>query len=88
VSTQVSACAGVFTGMDGATHPRLELLETVRCLECGGVYAKPSAGDTATRNPGCPACGYVGWIPLSLPQETRPRHSDAGPQPLRFAPQR
>ena len=43
-----------------ATSTHLRLLETVRCLDCGGVYSKPSAGDTVTRNPGCPACGYVG----------------------------
>jgi NAD-dependent SIR2 family protein deacetylase len=37
-------------------------LESVRCLECGAVYAKPAGGGTARRNPGCPDCGYVGWI--------------------------
>ena len=66
----------------------LSVLESVRCLECSEIYSKPVAGGTVHKNPGCPACGYVGWIPLSLPQETRPRHSAAGPQPLRFAPQR
>jgi hypothetical protein len=37
-------------------------LEPVRCLECGAVYAKPTEGGTVDRNPGCPRCGYVGWI--------------------------
>ena len=37
-------------------------LESVRCLECGAIYAKPAGGGTARQNPGCPDCGYVGWI--------------------------
>jgi hypothetical protein len=43
------------------------VLESVRCLECGEVYSKPSAGGTTQKNPGCPVCGYVGWIPVSVP---------------------
>ena len=31
---------------------------------CGIGYAKPSGGGTLTRNPGCPGCGYVGWLPI------------------------
>ncbi len=50
----------------------LELIESVRCLECGAVYSKPAAGGTMTANPGCPDCGYLGWLPLALPFE-RPR---------------
>jgi phage FluMu protein Com len=53
--------------------PRLSGLESVRCLECGEIYAKPSAGGTVEKNPGCPACGYLGWIPVSLPLEPRRR---------------
>jgi hypothetical protein len=49
----------------------LSVLESVRCLECGEVYAKPAAGGTVEENPGCPLCGYVGWIPISLPDEPR-----------------
>jgi hypothetical protein len=60
-----------------AVYRPLAVLESVRCLECGEVYSKPSAGGTVTKNPGCPVCGYVGWIPLSLP--------DGGEQPNRFA---
>jgi hypothetical protein len=53
------------------THfPRLRLLESVRCLECGEIYSKPTGGGALARNPGCPQCSYVGWIPLCLPPET------------------
>jgi hypothetical protein len=68
--------------------PALSVLESVRCLECGEIYSKPVAGGTVHKNPGCPACGYVGWIPLSLPQGGRSHRSASGPTPLRFAPQR
>lgn len=47
-----------------ASHS-LVMLEGVRCLECGATYAKPVFGSTVERNPGCPGCGYVGWIPIS-----------------------
>lgn len=63
----------------------LSVLESVRCLECGEVYSKPVAGGTVQKNPGCPVCGYVGWIPLSLPQEARSPRCGAGRPPLRFA---
>jgi len=55
----------------------LAVLETVRCLDCGDVYSKPVAGGTVQMNPGCPTCGYVGWIPISVPMEPRPRRSAA-----------
>jgi phage FluMu protein Com len=42
-------------------------VESVRCLECGEVYSKPSGGGTAIANPGCPRCGYVGWISTRVP---------------------
>jgi hypothetical protein len=62
----------------------LAVFESVRCLECGEVYAKPVAGGTVQKNPGCPVCGYVGWIPLKLPSERGPqRHSASGPPQLR-----
>jgi hypothetical protein len=65
--------------MEAAAHALrpLAALETVRCLECGGVYAKPVAGGTTQKNPGCPTCGYVGWIPISVPGESPPRRSGA-----------
>ena len=52
----------------------LRMLETVLCLECGESYAKPAAGGTVEKNPGCPECGYVGWIPLTLPPEPESQH--------------
>ena len=49
-----------------ASPPRLTVLEPVRCLECRTEYAKPSDGGTLSTNPGCPHCGYVGWLPTSV----------------------
>jgi hypothetical protein len=46
----------------GDKLPNLTVLESVRCLECGALYAKPSDGGTVRQNPGCPECGYVGWM--------------------------
>ena len=62
---------------DTAPRARLSLLQTVRCLECGEVYSKPADGGTVNQNPGCPSCGYVGWLPVSLPAS---RRSDADPR--------
>jgi len=53
-------------GME-ASRRSLSVLASVRCLECGAVYAKPTVGGTSDMNPGCPVCGYVGWIPVRLP---------------------
>ena len=58
--------------------------ESVRCLECSEVYAKPLAGGTVDKNPGCPLCGYVGWIPLTRPLERASLRFVEGPPPLRF----
>ena len=44
---------------------RLEAIDTVRCLACGARYAKPVGGGTVHSNPGCPDCGYVGWVLVS-----------------------
>ena len=55
----------------------LSVLENVRCLECGEVYAKPSGGGTLHRNPGCPKCGYVGWIAVSINRGGGRHRSDA-----------
>jgi hypothetical protein len=51
---------------------------SVRCLGCGSVYLKPLGHGTASDNPGCPRCSYVGWIPTE--QSFR-----AMPEPLRFS---
>lgn len=50
----------------GDGGPNLTVLESVRCLECGATYAKPAAGGTVRENPGCPDCGYVGWVAAGL----------------------
>jgi len=47
----------------------LRALESVCCLDCGEIYSKPVGGGTVQKNPGCPECGYVGWIPVTLPAE-------------------
>ena len=61
--------------------PALAVYESVRCLECDTVYAKPSRGGTARLNPGCPECGYVGWLSVDLPLSSgsTPRRSDEDP---------
>ena len=51
----------------GHEAPTLTVLESVRCLECGAVYSKPTGGGTVQQNPGCPECGYVGWMAISVP---------------------
>jgi len=48
------------------TETTVTLVESVTCLECGCVYAKPTAGGTVEQNPGCPECGYVGWLPATV----------------------
>jgi hypothetical protein len=37
----------------------------VVCLACDRPYAKPADAHTILANPGCPECGYLGWIPVS-----------------------
>jgi hypothetical protein len=37
-------------------------IERVRCLNCSVSYVKPAGGGTVSANPGCPECGYVGWV--------------------------
>ena len=66
-------------------EPRPDRIETVKCLSCGALYAKPSRGGTVGANPGCPECAYVGWVlvpdltPPELPRcaEDRPRRRSA-----------
>lgn len=52
------------------------VLESVRCLECGAVYSKPSDGGTVRKNPGCPECSYVGWVEAgdAITEDFRSRH--------------
>jgi hypothetical protein len=68
-SSQVSAKSGVFLHVEsdsGDDMPSLTVVESVRCLECGAVYAKPAGGGTVRDNPGCPECGYVGWVAAGI----------------------
>jgi hypothetical protein len=58
--------------------PKLEVLQTVRCLGCGAVYSKPARGGTVTVNPGCPDCGYLGWLTTSLATALALRHRFVG----------
>jgi hypothetical protein len=70
----------------GDEGPQLVVVESVRCLECGAVYAKPSGGGTVRENPGCPDCGYVGWMttePATLMEALPLRRSAAGRQRYR-----
>lgn len=58
----------------------LSRIERVRCLNCSATYVKPSGGGTVSANPGCPECGYVGWVlersPLTV--DAVPHRSFAG----------
>ena len=56
-------------------------IERVCCLECGTNYVKPTDGGTAKRNPGCPDCGYLGWISAVVP--LGPGEADAVTPPPR-----
>jgi hypothetical protein len=51
-------------------------IETVRCLSCGFPYTKPAGGGTVEANPGCPECGYVGWVAASNLTPVEPHHFD------------
>ena len=42
-------------------------IERVRCLGCSASYVKPAGGGTVSANPGCPECGYVGWVREQMP---------------------
>lgn len=64
-------------------------LDRVRCLDCGTKYAKPAGGGTVHENPGCPRCGYVGWIDTALPASQGPlRHFASGLRQPRIAQSR
>jgi hypothetical protein len=59
---------GIYQSMQYTTNvPKLVAAEPVRCLECGETYSKPGRGGTVHENPGCPKCGYLGWISASIP---------------------
>jgi hypothetical protein len=75
-------------GVDGkpkAAQRGLSVLVSVRCLECGSPYSKPAGGGTAATNPGCPECGYLGWVPVSAETESPQLRFSGGPRRRRFA---
>ena len=55
-------------------------IERVRCLNCSASYVKPAGGGTVSANPGCPECGYVGWVlePFPVTEDAAPLRSFAG----------
>jgi predicted nucleic acid-binding Zn-ribbon protein len=53
----------------------VKAFESVRCLSCGNAYAKPTGRGTAAANPGCPECGYLGWLPFSSAEGSLHHHS-------------
>ena len=57
----------------------LHVAQEVRCLACGTVYAKSKGGSAVSKNPGCPECGYVGWLSARVPvsEEFERRHFGA-----------
>ena len=67
----------------------LAVIASVRCLECGALYAKPAGGGTVRSNPGCPECGYLGWV--AVPSRSSDEGREAGrperprPRPARTA---
>ena len=70
----------------GDGTPNLTVLESVQCLGCGALYAKPADGGTVRENPGCPECGYVGWLaatPAEFSELWTLRRSGADLQPHR-----
>ncbi len=85
---------GIFLNMEAERRrdvPKLVALMAVRCLECGEEYSKPERGGTVRENPGCPRCGYLGWISASIPVTplgSGPLHFDEDPLPRRAAPAR
>jgi hypothetical protein len=65
--------------------PVLRVIETVSCLACGTVYAKPRLGGTAVTNPGCPNCEYLGWSAVTGVEEPERHHFYADPRQTRPA---
>jgi hypothetical protein len=61
------------------TSAELVEVERVRCLDCGTTYLKPCGGTITRRNPGCPRCGYVGWISALVPGGEKPGEPRRGP---------
>jgi hypothetical protein len=62
---------------------RLTSVETVRCLGCGAVYAKPTGRRSLSAHDGCPDCTYVGWRPSGDLLTPPSPHARFGVDPLR-----
>lgn len=71
IPAQVSARTSIYLDVRETKHPS-RTSESVRCLSCRRVYDKPAEGGTANSNPGCPACGYVGWLSVLVPVPEQP----------------
>jgi hypothetical protein len=61
----------------------LSRIARVRCLGCGVTYVKPSGGGTVSANPGCPECGYVGWVDENSPVKRDALQIRSAGDPLR-----
>jgi hypothetical protein len=69
-------------GMEPASA-RLTTVETVSCLGCGTVYAKPTGRGSLSAHAGCPSCSYVGWRPSAAGLTASPHaRFDAGHRQL------
>jgi hypothetical protein len=53
--------SGTVASLEGA-RKRRAAESIVICLACAAAYEKPAGAGTLAANPGCPTCGYVGWI--------------------------
>ena len=62
--------------VEPSSRPHLVAYERVLCLDCGHPYSKPSTEGTMSSNPGCPRCGYLGWI--ALKEHAAPGFSPVG----------
>ena len=77
---------GVSGEQSDAEVPSVVTSHMVRCLGCGVVYSKPARGGIVAANPGCPQCGYVGWLMSSSATALALRHRFAeGPRRRRPA---
>jgi len=74
-----TAASAINTGMAADDAPLIPLPEIqVCCLACGVRYRKPLSGTVVNSNPGCPACGYLGW---ALDADASPPFATDEPRP-------
>ena len=68
-------------GVNDSKKPRPTAgIARVRCLGCSAGYLKPAGGGTLSANPGCPECGYVGWVrdQMTVSEDAEPSRSVSG----------